>query len=84
MVHLFAGASYYPEGGMEDYQGAFTTVEAAREAFSALREDDRLSLSWAQIAQADAEGKLCVILKWSLRHNLDTKTPADRWMSPQP
>jgi len=29
---LFAGENYYPEGGVEDFQGAFTTLEAAKAA----------------------------------------------------
>jgi len=31
---LFAGASYYPAGGMDDLAGIFDSIEAARFAFA--------------------------------------------------
>lgn len=83
MVHLFFGADYYPDGGMHDYRGAFATIDAAKEAASALKEADRCGASWGQIAQANEKGELRVILEWSRQGNLYTKLPADQWVPVQ-
>lgn len=53
--HLFAGCSYYPDGGTADYKGAFAT---ASEAMASLPPPEQWSthgpdaMDWAEIAEA--------------------------------
>lgn len=56
--HLFAGANYYPNGGMYDYVGTFDTLEAAKEAAESGEYTD-----WANIAQI-RDGDLVWLLQF--------------------
>jgi hypothetical protein len=46
MFFLFAGEKFYPNGGMNDYRGAYPTLEEAQKAAAELCDD------WYQIAVA--------------------------------
>jgi hypothetical protein len=46
MFFLFAGMSYYPEGGMGDYVGTYATLEEAQAAYWSNGSD----YQWAHIA----------------------------------
>ncbi len=54
MFHLFAYADYYADGGMNDYVGAFATIDEAKAAF-----DD--NYSYADIARVNEQGALVVV-----------------------
>jgi hypothetical protein len=49
MFLLFAGDSYYPDGGADDFLGAFPTVAAAKHAFRPG------SSTWAHIVTWDGQ-----------------------------
>ena len=55
---LFAGADYYPAGGMDDLVGVFESVEAARFAFA--QADD---CTWGHIVDTATFTK---ILMWGM------------------
>lgn len=43
---LFSGDAYYPSGGMDDYGGAFATLDEAIAAYAS----DKRYMSWCNIA----------------------------------
>jgi len=48
---LFAGETYYPRGGWEDFIGYFPSVEAAKDT-ALRRENDGYEFGWAHIVNS--------------------------------
>lgn len=55
MYYLFTFSAYYPEGGMNDYIGAYSTAEEAKEVAIST------SAEYWHIASVDASGKLVTV-----------------------
>jgi hypothetical protein len=45
---LFSGSDYYPQGGMDDFQGEFESMEGAKQFFEKNKDD------WAHIVEKDS------------------------------
>ena len=50
--HLFAGYTYYPQGGIDDYCGVYQSLEDAQAQFDKLRQLNG-ELTWVQIVIFD-------------------------------
>lgn len=55
---LFAGTKQPPNGGLGDLVGTFTSEEAARIAFQAIRLRASAPASWAQLAVVDGDQRI--------------------------
>lgn len=75
MFFLFAGADYYPGGGMVDHQGVFPTIEAAQQHFAVHKED------WAHIATIK-DGKLVWLLEWEKHLDPGANRATYAWRKP--
>jgi len=61
---VFLGSDYYPSGGMEDYQGAFDTLEQAQRFVENYESaPDELSIDWANIAVMQGD-ELVKVAAW--------------------
>lgn len=47
---LFSGYAYYPQGGFDDFKGAFETIEECEAAFKNLTYDNE----WGQIVSTES------------------------------
>jgi hypothetical protein len=56
MYFLFAGLTYYPDGGLNDYKGMFHTKAAAQKEF------DPEQFDWGHIVTIAADGTLVKVL----------------------
>lgn len=45
MYFLFAWDTYYPSGGLNDYEGAYDSLEKAEEAGKKLKDKDRVQIA---------------------------------------
>lgn len=72
MYLLFAWSKYSPDGGPDDYAGAFDTIEAAVAAFSAAEEYFSGETRIGSVVQFD--GQRFVKLLWLCRENGETVT----------
>ena len=52
MYHVFAGDSYYPSGGAEDFVAAFDDLDQARASARGLLHNGK---GWAQVAWFDSD-----------------------------
>lgn len=58
--YAFSCASYYPEGGMNDYIGSFTSLKLAKEAVA----KNDVGNDFGQIAEVQIDGSLKTIWFW--------------------
>jgi hypothetical protein len=72
--HLFAGNAGRPGGGMNDYAGAFPTLDAALAAFEAARRADPYFASFAQVAERRAD-RLVTVAAWHGQWTRRTDAP---------
>ncbi len=54
--YLFAGCTYYPSGGIDDYAGSYLTIEEADKEGKRLTTDGHLD--WYNIAYSRDDGSL--------------------------
>lgn len=64
MYHLFLGFSYYPYGGMNDYQGSFETEEELNRALRIFCK--QRPYEWANVAEVQDDGTLRVVQNFAI------------------
>ena len=73
---LFSGSDYYPMGGAHDCDGAYSTIEDAKAAYSK-------KLDWAHVATMK-DGKMKVVFSWPTYrqrpNNHITSERIDQWV----
>lgn len=67
---LFAGSTYYPLGGADDYIGHYQSVDEAKQAFEKHKDE----YDWAQIAVI-AMTELHILARWTSGFYISTRKP---------
>lgn len=78
MFHLFAGSAFYPEGGMADYTGSYSTIDEAK---SNIISELPYKHDWAHVATF-IDGRMLIVAEWGERErdkHISEEMRPDQW-----
>lgn len=58
MFYLFCGDNYYPQSGLGDYRGKFSTLDEADAEGKRLKKSEEYGNDWYVIVTVDTDGEL--------------------------